>query len=414
MIEERLERQLRIVGWDQAVLADSQVGVLGDDDLLASFFVLSASALGINDVVVLAPRLDEYLAEVAGRLNPKFKLTFLEGYFTHPAMAEIFSESRVLVDLSAYGLANKLAVNAAFGLGKPLVRAFRYHGSRERGLNAYTYMRENYSGAPDFIVSPGNLPGPSRDDPVLDTVAAGVALEEVKNILMGWKVSTGPIGYRAPNGTAGSGPRALIVGAGALGNFVALGLAYSGVTDLTIMDPDRVEAANLNRQVFLYEAIGSGKAQTLAARINDRFGAGAKFAARYFDSETGISDFDVLFDCVDNFETRIVISQKCRAGRKLLVSGGTSATAGQAVFYDPAAGGPTPAELLGFEEIAASRKTMGAERTRASCRYVPEPSVIMTNQIIAGLMVDGYRLLLNGNTPRNVFYDSESDLRILS
>jgi hypothetical protein len=45
---------------------------------------------------------------------------------------------------------------------------------------------------------------------------------------------------------------------------------------------------------------------------------------------------------------------------------------------------------------------------------VPDPSVIMTNQIVAGLMVDAYRVFLNGNSPANIFYNAESDRKILT
>ena len=52
---------------------------------------------------------------------------------------------------------------------------------------------------------------------------------------------------------------------------------------------------------------------------------------------------------------------------------------------------------------------MPPERVRASCKYRPDPSVIMTNQIIAGFMVDSYRMLLAGQRPKNFFYDSKRD-----
>jgi molybdopterin/thiamine biosynthesis adenylyltransferase len=415
MIEERLDRQLRIKGWDQGALSSARVCVLGGFDLLASLFVLSAAALGINDLIVVAPKLDEDLVATASKINPKLNLTFLEGYFTHPILSDIFSGSRVVVDLSSYGIANKLAVDMAFDTGRPLVRAFRYRNGLEAGVKTLTYMRGREWIDLDSIISQNNLPRRQTDDAVLDTIAAGIALEETKNLLMGWKVSPDLISYGAVRGSRKkSSPRVLVVGAGALGNFAALGLAYSGITDITLMDHDVVEIANLNRQIFFYEAIGRGKAQTLAFRINEKFGVSAKFVAGCFDRKTDISGFDVVFDCVDNFETRIIISEKGKIARKVLISGGTSATAGQVIVYDPADGGPTPAETLGFHEIVDSRKTSHDERIRTSCRYIPDPSVIMTNQIIAGLMVDAYRVVLSGTAPANTFYDSESDEKILN
>jgi molybdopterin/thiamine biosynthesis adenylyltransferase len=415
MVEERLDRQIRIKGWDQGALSSARVCVLGGDDLLASLFVLSAAALGINDLIVLAPKLDEDFVATASKINPKLNLTFLEGYFTHPILYDLFSGSRAIVDLSSYGIANKLAVAMAFDTGTPLVRAFRYRNGRESGLKTLTYMRGREWTDLDSFISQNNLPRRQTDDAVLDTIAAGIALEETKNLLMGWKVSADLISYGAVRGTRKkSSPRALVVGAGALGNFAAMGLACSGITDITLMDPDLVEIANLNRQIFFYEAIGRGKAQTLALRINEKFGASAQFVAGCFDLKTDISGFDVVFDCVDNFETRIIISEKGKIARKVLISGGTSATAGQVIVYDPADGGPTPAETLGLYEIVDSRKASHEKKTRASCRYSPDPSVIMTNQIIGCLMVDAYRVVMGGTSPANIFYNSESDKKILT
>ena len=199
-----------------------------------------------------------------------------------------------------------------------------------------------------------------------------------------------------------------IVGAGALGNFVGLGLAALGCTRLTFLDPDRVEVTNLNRQILFWDRVGEPKAAVLAERIAGWFGAGPKAKTAYVTRETDLSGYAAVFDCTDNFESRIVLSEKCKDRGLMLISGGTDATAGQAVFYDPARGGPTPAELLGLYDLAGRRDVDVQQRARASCVYAPEPAVIMTNQIVAGLMVDGFRRLLAGEAPPNCFYDARA------
>ena len=199
-----------------------------------------------------------------------------------------------------------------------------------------------------------------------------------------------------------------IVGAGALGNFVGLGLAALGCTRLTFLDPDRVEVTNLNRQILFWDRVGESKAAVLAERIAGWFGAGPKAQTAYVTRETDLSGYAAVFDCTDNFESRIVLSEKCKDRGLMLISGGTDATAGQAVFYDPARGGPTPAELLGLYDLAGRRDVDVQPRARASCVYTPEPAVIMTNQIVAGLMVDGFRRLLAGEAPPNCFYDARA------
>jgi hypothetical protein len=257
-------------------------------------------------------------------------------------------------------------------------------------------------------------------------VAAGLVLEETKKLLLGEPVTPEVVSYARPifgqGGASGSGtsvpwsaPHNLlpldcpiaIVGAGALGNFVALGLAALGFSPLTFIDPDPVEVTNLNRQILFWDAVGEPKARALARKITEWFGTAPEAATAYVTRETDLSPYAVVFDCTDNFETRIVLSEKCREEGRILISGGTGVTAGQVVVFDPASGGPTPAELLGLYDLVGSREVEVLERQRASCVYAPEPAVIMTNQIIGGLMVDALRRLLSGEAPQNHFYDAK-------
>ena len=94
-----------------------------------------------------------------------------------------------------------------------------------------------------------------------------------------------------------------------------------------------------------------------------------------------------------------------------MISGGTSAEAGQVVIFDPIQNGATPAELLGLYDIIEKRSPETYQRERAACIYQPDPSVIMTNQITAGFMVDSYRILIDGQKPVTVFYDSTSAVK---
>lgn len=411
--KERLDRQLRIEGWDQAALDTARVGVVGDDDLLASLYVLSSSALGVNNIVVIAPRLDGKLRDMALKINPALNLVHVEGYYTHPVLDDVFIGCDVIVDLCHYALANKLLLEKGFREGIPLVRGFCYEKDGEQGVKIFTYMTGREWQDLEEILSPANLPGDHFDDGVLDIIAAGFALDETKNILMGRKISEEVIQYgRKTLKSAKFDPGILVIGAGALGNFVGLALGYSGFRRITFMDPDVVEVTNLNRQVFLYDAVGLSKAEILAERLNDFFGIEARGRVARFARDSDISPCDVIFDCTDSFETRIVLSEKCQEAGKVLISGGTSAEAGQAVVYDPVFSGGTPAEVLGLYDIVAQRQIDTDVAGGGACAEQPDPSVIMANQIIAGFMVDLYRRLLDGQDVPNIFYDSRSDTRI--
>lgn len=405
MREARLDRQLRIEGWNQEVLDEARVALVGDDDLLASLYVLSASALGLNTLVVLAPSLDARLLDTARRLNPRLNLLFAEGYYTHPILDDLFNGCSLIVDLSSYGLANKLLFAKSCREGIPVVRGFSSQVDDQAGCTVFTYRRGRERQDLDRLVSSRSLPAPHRADGVLDLIASGLALAETAALLMGRPLAEEIISYsRKSSRVTGGDPHILVVGAGGLGTFVGLALAYAGLRTMTFMDPDAVEVTNLNRQVFFHDAVGLHKAEALARKLNVLFATEARSQIAYLRGDTDISPYDVVFDCVDNFETRIILSERCRAERKLLVSGGTGVDSGQVVPYRPGRDEKTPAELLGLDEIVHRRQAESYERLRASCVYEPNPAVIMTNQIAAGLMVDTYRMILAGEEPASIFY----------
>ena len=412
-LEERFDRQLRIQGWDQRALDEARIGVVGDDDLLASLYTLSAAALGINNIAVMAPILDENLINTAQRLNPRLNLAHLQGYYTHSLLDDIFTNCKLLVDLSHYGLANKLLLEKGYSENIPIIRGYCSEENGQVGFKIFTYVKGREWGELHRLIRPHSLPRDHFDDGVFDIIVSGIALEETKNILMHGRVSASIISYERNKLEVETRDQSILVtGSGALGVFLGLGLAYSGFEQSTFMDPDVAEATNLNRQVLFYDAVGKSKAETLARRLKTSYGMNTNSRKEYFKRETDITDYDVVFDCVDNFETRIVMSEKCKEENKRMISGGTNVDAGQVIIYDPATNRKSPAELLGLYDIVDERNVDSPERVRASCKYRPDPSVIMTNQIIAGFMVDSYRLLLAGQEPKNIFYDSTRDGRM--
>jgi molybdopterin/thiamine biosynthesis adenylyltransferase len=81
-----------------------------------------------------------------------------------------------------------------------------------------------------------------------------------------WFAQEGVNGPRAQRRLAGS--TVLVLGVGGFGSAVAELLARAGVGRLVLVDPDRVEASNLPRQMLYdHEAIGARKAFAAAARL---------------------------------------------------------------------------------------------------------------------------------------------------
>jgi sulfur-carrier protein adenylyltransferase/sulfurtransferase len=137
--------------------------------------------------------------------------------------------------------------------------------------------------------------------------------------------------------------RVLIVGAGGLGSPSALYLAAAGVGRLGVIDHDRVDISNLQRQV-LYDAasVAAPKAEAAAARLRalnpeiDVIAHQAELSARTVQSI--FSDYDMVVDGTDRFTTRYLSNDACVLMGKALVSAAIHRFEGQAFSYAPKRG----------------------------------------------------------------------------
>jgi molybdopterin/thiamine biosynthesis adenylyltransferase len=133
---------------------------------------------------------------------------------------------------------------------------------------------------------------------------------------------------------------ALIVGVGGLGNPAAQFLAAAGVRTLTLVDGDRVDLTNLQRQIlFDTSAIGRNKVEAAGQRIaavNPDVRV-VQIAERVGDSELEplARAADVIVDCSDNFATRHAVNRASVAAKKPLVSGAAIRFDGQLAVFDP-------------------------------------------------------------------------------
>jgi molybdopterin/thiamine biosynthesis adenylyltransferase len=133
--------------------------------------------------------------------------------------------------------------------------------------------------------------------------------------------------------------RALIVGAGGLGSPVGLYLGSAGVGQITLIDHDRVDATNLQRQIaHSLDRIGQFKALSLAESIrNINPDAQVNAITERADAarlDALLPEVDVVLDCTDNFATRQAINQACVMHRKPLVSGAAIGFDGQVSVFD--------------------------------------------------------------------------------
>lgn len=137
-----------------------------------------------------------------------------------------------------------------------------------------------------------------------------------------------------------------LVGCGGIGSPALQYLAAAGVGRLTLIDDDRVEASNLQRQTIFAEAdIGRPKAEAAAdwVRAFDgalevrtvfaRVGAGAKAGDEAGSAAAILEGATLVLDGCDNFATRLAVSDACVALGVPLTSAAVGRFQGQVASF---------------------------------------------------------------------------------
>ena len=108
----------------------------------------------------------------------------------------------------------------------------------------------------------------------------------------------------------------MVVGCGAVGSFATEALARSGIGHIIVVDFDRVEESNINRQLFaLTSTIGMPKVAVAAARIHDINPDAVVDAFDMFFDDVHAPDVqpDFVIDAIDSVPSKIALAAWCQA-----------------------------------------------------------------------------------------------------
>jgi sulfur-carrier protein adenylyltransferase/sulfurtransferase len=136
-----------------------------------------------------------------------------------------------------------------------------------------------------------------------------------------------------------SAARVVMVGAGGLGSPAALYLAAAGIGTLTLIDDDKVERSNLQRQV-LHADTRVGMAKTESARIalgalNPTIRIETRETRIVADNvEALLRDHELVIDGADNFATRYLLDAACRRLGIPMVYAAVHRFSGQVSVFD--------------------------------------------------------------------------------
>lgn len=132
--------------------------------------------------------------------------------------------------------------------------------------------------------------------------------------------------------------KVLVVGAGGLGSAILLYLSACGIGKIGIVDNDKVELSNLQRQIIHnFQDLNSSKVMSAKNKINnlddslkvDIF----DLRADYENLHLIAKDYDVIVDASDNFYTRFVINQTAHKLQKPMVYGAVKGFVGQVSVF---------------------------------------------------------------------------------
>jgi len=194
--------------------------------------------------------------------------------------------------------------------------------------------------------------------------------------------------------------RVLVIGAGGLGSPALLYLAAAGVGTIGIADFDCVDLSNLQRQILhTTDRIGVPKTEsaekTLRAlnpevrfiRISDRITP---------ENITGlIRDYDIVLDCTDGMENKLMINDACVKSEKPFVHAGVLGTSGQIMTWIPGGNYPCFRCIAGNEPaddscescavmgvLGAATGTAGSLQAAEAIKYLTGAGDLLTGRIL--------------------------------
>ena len=131
----------------------------------------------------------------------------------------------------------------------------------------------------------------------------------------------------------------LVLGMGGLGCPLSIYLASLGVGTIGIVDNDKVELSNLNRQI-IYNIKDIGKYKIDVAKrkiksINNKLKIKSyKVRLNRNNINKIIKKFDIICDGTDNFKTRLLVNDYCLNQKKILISAAVSGFDGHIFKFD--------------------------------------------------------------------------------
>ena len=194
--------------------------------------------------------------------------------------------------------------------------------------------------------------------------------------------------------------RVVIAGTGGLGSPIALYLTAAGVGTLRIIDNDKVELSNLNRQILHWDKDVS-KSKTASAydkltKLNKNVNLETVHITIDDSNAAQLTEgFDVIVDAMDNLSTRFLLKKAAVKHKVPFIHGAVSGMEGRAMTVIPGKSAcikclyhAAPPKIK-FPVLGTTPAVIGAIEATEVIKYITGIGTLLTNRL---LIYDGLNM----------------------
>jgi adenylyltransferase/sulfurtransferase len=187
--------------------------------------------------------------------------------------------------------------------------------------------------------------------------------------------------------------KVFVAGAGGLGSAISIYLAAAGIGRIRIVDHEKIELSNLNRQILhCDEDVGREKAASAEEKLK-KINPDVSLEAISETIEENnvlelVDDFDLIVDAMDNFHTRYLLNRTAIVKNIPFFHGAINGLYGQATTIIPGKTAclrcifPEPPPSMTFPVVGATCGVIGCIQVTEILKYIVKMGSSLENRLL--------------------------------
>jgi adenylyltransferase/sulfurtransferase len=187
--------------------------------------------------------------------------------------------------------------------------------------------------------------------------------------------------------------KVFVAGAGGLGSAISIYLAAAGIGRIRIVDHEKIELSNLNRQILhCDEDVGREKAASAEEKLK-KINPDVSLEAISETIEENnvlelVDDFDLIVDAMDNFHTRYLLNRTAIVKNIPFFHGAINGLYGQATTIIPGKTAclrcifPEPPPSMTFPVVGATCGVIGCIQVTEIVKYIVKMGSSLENRLL--------------------------------